>query len=410
MKRLASLALGILAAIGGFVDMGGIITSTQAGAQYQFALIWTLIPGVIGFAVYADMSGRVVIASGRSLFDVIRDRLGARLALIPLIASVIMQILTLFVELAGMSLALEMASQLSYLIWLPLAVLLLVIILWRVSFDLMDNSAAIMGLATLVAVVAMVKLAPDWGQVGGNIIHPQIDTSQPVAVYLFAVIGLLGAYMTPYQFYFYSSGAIEEEWGGKDLLTNRVVAIIGTSFGAIVTLALMIISGIVLFPQHASVNTLEQTAQPVQSSLGVVGLVFFLLGTFAVSLGAGLECALSGTYSVCQYMGWDWGKKGRPRTAPMYHLLYIVMLILAMAIAYTGVNPIGLTNIIMAIGAISLPFTFIPLLIVANDPEYVGDQKNNLGINIIAIIMLLLLIGVTLTALPLLILSGGGGS
>ena len=62
LKRLNGLFLGVLTAVGGFVDMGGIITASQAGAQHRFALLWTLVPGLIGLIVYADMSGRVVIA------------------------------------------------------------------------------------------------------------------------------------------------------------------------------------------------------------------------------------------------------------------------------------------------------------------------------------------------------------
>ena len=353
--------------------------------------------------------GEWAVASGRALFDVIRDRLGARLALLPLISSAILQIMTLFVELAGMTLVLEAASSLSYLWWIPVAVILMGFILWKVSFEVMDNGAALLGLAMLVAVVAMIKLAPPWGEIGSQVLHPQIEASQSIFGYLFSVISLLGAFMTPYQFYFYSSGAIEDKWDGKDLLTNRIVALIGTAFGAVLTLALMIISALVLFPQHTEVTTLHDAAQPVEQSLGTVGLVFFLIGTFAVSLGAGLECALSGTYSICQYFGWDWGKQGKPRQAPLFHLVYMVMLILAMLLAFTGVDPIQLTAITMAIGAVSLPFTFLPLLIIANDKDYMGAQKNNLAINVISIIILILLIGVTITAIPLFILSGGGG-
>src|SRR5919199_5847525 len=126
-----------MTAIGGFVDMGGIISCAQAGAQHRFALLWTLVPGVIGLIVYADMSGRVVIASGRTLFDVIRDRLGFRLALIPLVATAIVNTLTLVIELAGMTLALELATHLSHLLWFPAAALLLGLIMWKARFDLL---------------------------------------------------------------------------------------------------------------------------------------------------------------------------------------------------------------------------------------------------------------------------------
>src|SRR5579884_3404025 len=278
LKRVGGLALGILTAIGGFVDMGGIITCAQAGAQYRYALLWTLVPGIIGLIVYADMAGRVVIASGRTLFDVIRDRLGFRLALITLVATVIVNTLTLLVELAGMSLALHLATGASYLIWFPVAALFLGVILWKASFDLLENGSAFLGLAMLVAVVAMVKLGPPWGSVAREIAHPTLSSVGSLPLYLFAGISLLGSYMTPYQFYFYSSGAVEEEWSGPDLLVNRVTSLVGSCFGAIIDLALIVVAALVLFPHHAQVNTLGDAGLPTRQSLGLVGWWLFIVG------------------------------------------------------------------------------------------------------------------------------------
>jgi manganese transport protein len=408
LRRAGGLALGVLTAIGGFVDMGGIITASQAGAHYRFALVWTLVPGVVGLIVYADMAGRVVIASGRTLFDIIRDRLGAGLAVIPLVATLVVNTLTLVIELAGMTLALELATSVSYLLWFPLAALFLGLILSRASFDLLENGSAILGLTMLVAVVAMFKLAPPWGEIGLAAIHPDLTTAESLPGYLFAVVGLLGAYMTPYQFYFYSSGAIEDEWSGEDLLLNRVTSLLGSSFGGVVDLALIILAALVLFPANADVNSLADAGQPIRQSLGGMGWALFLVGAFAVSMGAGLETALSGAYTVCQFFGWDWDKKGRPRQAPLFHLGYIVMLIAAMALAYTHVDPIKLTVVTMAVAGATLPFTFLPLLIVANDADYMGDQKNTLPINVVAWVVLALLSLVTLATIPLLVVTGGG--
>lgn len=397
----------MLTAVGGFVDMGGIITASQAGAQYRFALLWTLIPGLIGLIVYAEMAGRVAINSSRTLFDVIRDRLGSRLALIPLVSTVIVNSLTLVVELAGMTLALQVATHLSYLLWFPLAALFLAVILWRLDFDVLDNSAAILGLTMLVAVVAMLRLAPPWHELGANLVHPSLGGVKSMPAYLFFVISLLGSYMTPYQFAFYSSGAIEEEWSGRELLTNRVTAVIGSLFGAGIDFALIVIAAVVLFPKHLPVNTLADAAAPTKAVFGTAGLALFLIGAFAVSMGAGLETALSGAYSVCQYFGWDWGKKGRPSQAPLFALVYLVMLLLAMLLAYTGVDPIQLTVVTMAAAAVALPFTFLPLLIVANDPDYVGDQRNSAALNVVAVVVLALLTLVTIAAVPLFIITGG---
>lgn len=407
VKRLTSLSLGILTAVGGFVDMGGIITSAQAGAHYRFSLLWTLVPGVVGLIVYADMAGRVAIASGRTLFDVIRDRLGFKLALIPLVATVIVNTMTLIVEMAGMALALQLAFRLPYQVWLPVAALVMGVILWRARFDVLENSSALLGLAMLVAVVAMVKLHPTYAQVGLEIVHPDVSAADSLPGYLFAVVSLLGAYMTPYQFYFYSSGAIEDEWGGEDLASNRVTAVVGSLFGSVIDFSLVVIAALVLFPQHLGVNSLADAGAPIVQSLGGIGWALFLLGAFAVSMGAGLETALSGAYAVCQYFGWDWGKKGMPREAPLFHLGYLVMLVVALAIALLGVDPIHLTVLTMAVAGATLPFTFVPLLIVANDRLHMGDQRNSLTINIVSYLILALLIVVTIAAIPLTLMTGG---
>jgi len=401
-----SLAMGVLSGIGGFVDFGGIISYTGAGAQFHYALLWTLIPGVIGFSIFAEMSGRIAISSGRTMFDVIRARLGARLALVPLVITVVVHIMTLLIELAGMALALQYATQIHYLVWILPAGVMITLMLWKVRFDTLENAATVIGFSMVVAVVAMFASRPQWGTVAISLGHPGLGEMQPLPAYLYAVAGLLGAYMTPYQFAFYSSGALEERWGSSDLLTNRVVAIIGPSAGCILSLGLMMLGAQYLFPRHIQVNTLGQAALPVQMQFGLVGWWLFMFATFSLSLGAGLEAALSGSYEICQYFGWEWGKTARPRLAPMFHLSYFVMIILALAVAYTGVDPIQVTNFTLAIGAFSLPFMFAPLLIVANDRDYMGEQKNTRATNIAAGLILALLVAVTVFTIPLMFLSG----
>jgi Mn2+/Fe2+ NRAMP family transporter len=65
MSKVTSLSLGVLTALGGFVDMGELVTCSQAGATFQFSLLWTVAVGVLGIMVFTEMTGRVAIASGR---------------------------------------------------------------------------------------------------------------------------------------------------------------------------------------------------------------------------------------------------------------------------------------------------------------------------------------------------------
>jgi hypothetical protein len=87
MKRIFGVALGILTAIGGFVDIGDLVTNAVVGSRFGLGLAWVVLVGVVGICVYAQMSGRVAAVSGRATFEIIRERLGPRAGLANLAAS-----------------------------------------------------------------------------------------------------------------------------------------------------------------------------------------------------------------------------------------------------------------------------------------------------------------------------------
>lgn len=408
VNKVSSLALGVITAVGGFVDMGELVTCTQAGAQYRFALLWTVVVGVLGIIIYIDMAGRVAIVSGRAVFDVIRERLGFRLSLLTLVGATLVNVLTLVIEVAGMALVIELLTHLSYLWWYPLAALLIALVLWFSSFKFIENAASILGLCILVFVAAAIKLNAPWGEVGRQLVLPSIPSGVGLAAYAFAAISLLGAFMTPYELYFYSSGAIEEKWSGGDIITNRVTAIVGFTFGSVIVVAMMVGAAQVFFPHGIQPQAFASAVVPPQAAFGIVGLILFIVGAFASTAGAALETSLSGTYTICQFFGWDWGQNHNPKDAPVYTLLYLVMIVAAVMVAFTGIDPVKLTIYTTALAAFSLPFTFIPLLIVANDEVYMGNQRNTRLINVSSIFFLVVLCIVTLATIPLFVLSGGG--
>ena len=76
VKQFLQIALGILSAIGGFVDIGDLVFNTQAGATFGFQLMWVVVIGVVGIIVYSEMCGRVAAISRRPVFDLVRERVG----------------------------------------------------------------------------------------------------------------------------------------------------------------------------------------------------------------------------------------------------------------------------------------------------------------------------------------------
>ena len=174
MKRLVEITLGILTAIGGFVDIGDLVANAETGARFRLGLAWVVVVGVIGIIVFAEMSGRVAAVSGRAVFDLIRERLGARVALANLLASFFINFLTVTAEVAGVALALELATSVNYLLWIPMVGVLVWLVIWRVKFESMERAFGLMGLAMIVAAVAVWQLHPDWSNLWHQASHPVV--------------------------------------------------------------------------------------------------------------------------------------------------------------------------------------------------------------------------------------------
>jgi manganese transport protein len=406
MKSVFSIALGILAAIGGFVDIGDIVFNVAAGATFGYQLLWAVCVGVGGIITYAEMCGRVAAVSEKAVFDVVRERLGFSIGLVALAAAQLVNLLTLAAEVGGIALALQLMSGLPYRALLVAAVTGLVLVLWLMPFSWIERVFGYAGLTLLVFAAAAIKLNPDWTQVAKGFV-PRIDTGDPI-VYGYFVVGLIGAAMVPYEVYFYSSGAVEERWRPKDLGINRANAIVGYTLGGLLSFALMISAGALLLPHGISAELLGTVALVAQSPLGQIGLVLALVGMlFAVS-GAAIDSAFSGAYSIAQFFGWEWGKYRHNVGAPRFTAAWLVMLLGGFLIVVTGVDPILVTEISVIFSVVALPLTYVPILLVANDRAYMGRYTNGVLGNVFGVFYLVVLLVIALAAIPLLIASNMG--
>jgi manganese transport protein len=408
MKRLLALALGVLTAIGGFVDIGDLVTNALVGARFGLSLAWATLVGLVGICLYAEMSGRVAAVTGRATFDLVRERLGPRAGLANLTASFLVTALTFAAEIGGVALSLELATSVNYLLLVPWVGLALWLVMWRVKFSMLENVAGLLGLALLVFGVALWKLHPDWGSLVHQVVAPSKPAGEGLPTYFYYAIALFGAAMTPYEVFFFSSGAVEEHWTRKDIGTSRLNVFVGFPLGATLSLAIAATAALVLLPAGIQVDTLGQVGLPVAVAAGKIAVSVALLGFVAATFGAALETGLSAGYSVAQYFGWQWGKYVRPREAARFHAVVLLTLIGAVALVLTTVDPVTITEYSVVFSAIALPLTYFPILVIANDPDYMGEQANGRLANLLATVFLILIVVASVAAIPLMIVTKAG--
>jgi Mn2+/Fe2+ NRAMP family transporter len=282
------------------------------------------------------------------------------------------------------------------------------IVIWRVKFESMEKIFGLLGLAMVVFAVALWKLHPDWGSLTHDATHPSVQSGEGRPTYFYYAIALFGAAMTPYEVFFFSSGAVEEKWSLKDLHVERANVYIGFPLGGLLSLAIMGCAALVLLPRGIAVAHLSQVALPASVALGKIGLAFILLGFFAATFGAALETALSSGYTVAQFFGWQWGKYVKPKEAARFHAVVILSVLLAAALALTTIDPIKVTEYSIVFSAIALPLTYFPIFVIANDRGYMGDKTNSKLSNALGTVYLIVIVVASLAAIPLMLATKAG--
>jgi manganese transport protein len=409
MKAVLGLALGVLTAIGGFVDIGDLVTSSVVGSRFGLNLVWVIVVGVVGICLFAQMSGRVAAISGRATFEIIRERLGARVGFANLAASFLINLMTLTAEIGGIALSLQLATSIEPMLWMPVAAIAVWLVIWRVKFSIMENVTGLLGLALVVFAVAVFLLHPNWQTLGSQLLlQPPSQSSETPASYWYFAIALFGSAMTPYEVFFFSSGAIEEHWSRKDLGQSLVNVLVGFPLGGLLSIAISVTAAIVLLPQQIQVSSLSQVLLPVAQAGGKIAVIIALLGFVAATFGAALETTLSSGYSLAQYFGWSWGKFRRPAAAARFHLTMMIVLVIGLGVLLTGVDPVQITEYSVVFSAIALPLTYLPILLVANDREYMGDDVNGRATNVAGLVFLAIILIASIAAIPLMIISAAG--
>jgi Mn2+/Fe2+ NRAMP family transporter len=408
MSRLLKLMLGVVTAIGGFVDIGNLVTSGITGARFGTSLTWAIVLGTLGMTVFGEMAGRVSAVGGRAVFHAVRERLGVRTAMVNMLASGLLNLLTLAAELGGVSLVLQLATGINYIVWVPVVGLTVWLVIWRLPFSILENFFGFLGLALIIFVIALFKLPTDWHALWHGAVHPSVPEGEGHPTYYFYAVSLFGAALVPYQVQFFSSGGREEKWTAKSIGEMRMNAVIGFPLGGLLSLAIMYSAIPVLGTRNIDVAHLGQVALPAAQALGVTGLVIAMIGFIAATFAAAAECALSTGYMASQYFGWNWGKTHRPAAAPRFHLVCLAAVIAAGAFILTTVDPITVTLVSVVLGAAAVPLTYFPVLIVANDRIYMGERVNRGLSNTLGVLFLLIMVVTSLVTLPLLFITKAG--
>ena len=189
-------------------------------------------------------------------------------------------------------------------------------------------------------------------------------------------VAIVSVVMFPYEVYFYSSGGIEEEWGPKDLLTNRITSIVGM--------------GLVLTPRYrnpcqfraivrarqCSIPKFRAAPRSRPRSVRQVGLNPGASRYVLRGRRSGGRNLHGERLSIAQFFGWRWGRHKKPWEAPRFTIAWLALFVVALLIVLTGVDVMTLVELAILFSILVLPLTYLPLLLLAGDRQYMREHVN----------------------------------
>jgi len=404
VKKIGKLTIGIVTSIGGFVEVGSISTSVQAGSEFGYSLLWAIAAATLFLAALAEMSGRVAAVSRHSIAAAVRERFGFGFYVIPLGAEIVIDTLLLTAELGGAAIAVKLLTNVGFQWWIVPLGLAAWLVLWFGTFNVIENGIGLLGMVTLSFVVAAWRVQPDLTPVLHGFV-PSLPAGN-LTRYAFLAVSIVGATVSPYLLNFYSSGAIEEKWSQQDLWSNRLTAFFGMGFGSCVAMGCLVTAAVILGPQHVKVETYEQAAQMFVPIYGRWAVTLFALSLGIGCFGAAVELALNAGYVLGQTFGWTWGIDKKRRDVCRFVAAFSLAVLLGTAIALIGFNPLQVTLISVALTVVIMPVLVLPFLVLMNEEEYVGRHTSGpFGNGLLAALTVLGAV-MALIVIPLEILGG----
>src|SRR5712664_1505690 len=158
----------VLAAVGpGFItanvdnDAGGIFTYSQAGAQFGYTLLWTMIPITIALVVVQEMAARMGAVTGKGLSDLIREEFGFRVTFFVMLTLVITNFGNVVAEFAGVASSLELFGWSKYIV-VPVAAAVVWALVVRGTYNSIEKIFLAASAFYVCYIIAGVLAHPDW--------------------------------------------------------------------------------------------------------------------------------------------------------------------------------------------------------------------------------------------------------
>jgi len=395
--------LMILAVLGpGFItanvdnDSGGIFTYSQAGAQFGYTLLWTMIPITLALIVVQEMCARMGAVTGKGLSDLIREEFGLRMTFVMMILLVVVNFTNVVAEFSGIAGSMSL-FHISKYISVPICAVLVWALVVKGDYKAVEKIFLFASVFYIVYIIAGVQSHADWHTALIETVKMPPRSVWSDKAYLYMTVGVIGTTISPWMQFYLQSSIVEKGVTVRQFKASRLDVIVGSFFTDIVGWFIIVVCAATLFA-HGMKNVADaaDAAQSLRPFAGDYAYILFAAGLFNASLFAASILPLSTAYTVCEGLGFESGVDKRWNQAPVFYWFYTLLIAMGASIVLIPNFPmVPMIILSQVLNGVLLPIVLIFMLKLINKHELMGEYTNKAWFNCVAWGTALIVIGLS---------------
>ncbi|MGB6191722.1 MAG: Nramp family divalent metal transporter [Terracidiphilus sp.] len=382
-------------------DSGGIFTYSQAGAQYGYALLWTMLPITIALIVTQEMCARMGVVTGKGLSDLIREEFGLRITFVLMVLLVIINYTNVVTEFIGIAGSLHL-FHVSEFISVPICAALVWFLVVRGDYKSTEKIFLLASLVYIAYIFAGVLSQPSWHSALLATVRLPPRSVWHDKLYVYTAIGIVGTTIAPWMQFYLQSSIVEKGIRVKDYPASRLDVVVGSLFTDIVAWFIVVACAATLYTHGmGAIQVASDAAEAMRPLAGDYAFLLFAFGLFNASLFAASILPLSTAYTVCEGLGLESGVDKSFKEAPFFYWLYSLLIVggAITVLVLPEKELISFAILSQVLNGILLPVVIILMLLLINRHDLMGEHKNSRLWTVIAWSTSIIVIGMTFVML-----------
>ena len=381
-------------------DAGGILTYSQAGAQYGYHLLWTMLPITLALIVVQEMCARMGVVTGKGLSDLIREEFGLRMTFFLMVLLVVVNFGNVIAEFSGIAGSVHLFGVSKY-ISVPLCALAVWALVVKGNYKNVEKIFLVASLFYVAYIVTGVMAHPDWHTaLRATVMLPDRSIWRDPG-YVTLTVAVIGTTITPWMQFYLQSSIVEKGISIKQYSATRLDVIVGSFFTDIVAWFIVVACAATLWTHGMrNITVPSDAAQAMRPLAGDFAYILFAAGLFNASFFAASILPISTAYSVCEGLGFESGVDKKFSQAPFFYWLYTLLIVAGAAVVLLPNFPlVTMTILSQVLNGVLLPFVLYFMLKLVNDKALMGKHTNSTWFNVVAWATTVIVIGLTVVML-----------